>query len=145
MVYGLRDLFIVVIRGGERTRETEDAVVPALQTVLIISSDAVGAALIAALVETLGYRVRFLVPPESTDDALRRLRPVVAMVDCEDPSNISPELIGRARMRGVSVLLFGSAEAVQGVRTLATQYDLHRLIMPATAEHLGETLLKAIG
>lgn len=145
MVYGLRASSLVAIRGGERTRETEDALRPARQVVLIISGDAVGAALIAALVETLGYQVRFLVPPESTDEALRRVRPVVAMVDCEDPSIISPELIGRARMRGVSVLLFGSAEALRGVRALAAQFDLHRLIMPATAEHLGESLLKAIG
>lgn len=145
MVYGLRDFRVVAIRGSERTRETEAAVGPARQAVLIISSDAVGAALIAALVETLGYRVRFLVPPESTDDALRRVRPAVAMVDCEDPSIVTPELIGRARMRGVSVLLFGSAEALRGVHTLVAQFDLHRLIMPATAEHLGESLLKAIG
>lgn len=144
MVYGLRDLFTVANR-GERERETDYAVGPARQTVLILSGDAVGAALVAALVETLGYRVRFLVPPESTDEALRRVGPAVAMVDCEDPSIISPELIGRARMRGVSVLLFGSAEAVRGVQALATQFDLHRLIMPATAEHLGESLLKAIG
>ena len=145
MVYGLRDLFVVAIHGVEQSRVTDDAHRAARQVVLIISRDAVGAALVGALVETLGHPVRFVVPPESTDDALRRVRPAVAMVDCEDPSIIGPELIGRARMRGVSVLLFGSAEALRGVRTLATQFDLHGLIMPATAEHLGESLHKAIG
>lgn len=112
---------------------------------LVVSRDAVGAALVGALVETLGYLVQFVIPPESVDDAMRRVRPSVAMVDCEDPEALTTEVIGRARMRGISVLLFGSQEVTRQMRELAERFGLHSIIMPATAQHLEEELLKSRG
>ena len=49
--------------------------------VLIMSPDPVAAALVGALVETLGYEVRFHAAPEDLTDTLRRERPDVAMLD----------------------------------------------------------------
>lgn len=111
---------------------------------LILSTDVVAAALVGALVETLGYLVRFFTPPETPNDAIRRTRPAVAMVDCEDPTLVNTEVLGRARMRGISVLMFGSAAALARVRELAEEQELDTVIMPATLDELDESLKSAI-
>lgn len=117
---------------------------PGKHVVLILSSDAVAAALLGALVETLGYLVRFYHPPEDPDEAIRRARPSVAMVDCEDPTVMNDGVLGRARMRGISVVMFGSAEALNRVRQLALEHELDTLIMTASLDELDETLRKAV-
>ena len=125
-----------------RTRDAEGS--PGKHVVLILSTDAVAAALLGALVETLGYLVRFYHPAEPPDEALKRERPTVAMVDCEDPTVMKEEVLGRARMRGISVVIFGSADALHRVRQLALEHSLDTLIMPATVDELDETLRKAV-
>jgi hypothetical protein len=134
----------VQIRGVSRRSDANDDPLPGLNVVLIISHDAVGAALIGALVETLGYVVGFLKPPETADEAMRRVRPSVAMVDCEDPDALSVELIGRARMRAIAVLMFGSRVVTRRMRELAEQYDLRSISLPVTATHLGEELARSL-
>lgn len=116
---------------------------PGRHVVLIISPDAVAAALLGALVETLGYLVRFYRPPESVDDALRS-RPAVAMVDCHDPTEVREDLLGRARMRGISVVIFGTSDALRRVRDLAHEHEIATLMMPTTPEALDETLRRAV-
>src|SRR5438128_5316256 len=74
-----------------RAREAEGS--PGKHVVLILSSDAVAAALLGGLVETLGYLVRFYHPPEHPDDALKREHPSVAMVDCDDPTVMNDEIL----------------------------------------------------
>jgi DNA-binding NtrC family response regulator len=117
---------------------------PGKHVVLILSSDAVAAALLGALVETLGYLVRFYHPPEHPDDALRREKPSVALVDCDDVTVMNDELLGRAKMRGISVVMFGSADALQRVRQVAIDHELDTLILPASLNALDETLKKAV-
>jgi DNA-binding NtrC family response regulator len=125
-------------------KPTDDERPPGRNVVLILSTDVVAAALVGALVETLGYLVRFFTPPETADEALRRTRPAVAMIDCEDPTLVNTELLGRARMRGISVLMFGTATAIQQVRDLAEEHELDAVIMPASLEELDESLRSAI-
>jgi DNA-binding NtrC family response regulator len=117
---------------------------PGKRVVLILSSDAVAAALLGALVETLGYLIRFYHPAEDPDAALKRERPSVAMVDCDDPTVMKEEVFGHARMRGISVVMFGSADALRRVRELAHEHALDTLIMPASLDSLDETLRKAV-
>ncbi|MEX2152920.1 MAG: hypothetical protein WD825_06235 [Gemmatimonadaceae bacterium] len=117
---------------------------PGKHVVLILSSDAVAAALLGALVETLGYLVRFYHPPELPDDALRREKPSVAMVDCDDVTVLNDELLGRAKMRGIAVVMFGSADALRRVRQVAIDHELDTLIMPASLNALDETIRKAV-
>ena len=117
---------------------------PGRHVVLILSTDVVAAALVGALVETLGYLVRFFTPPETPDEALRRTRPSVAMIDCEDPTLVNTELLGRARMRGISVLMFGTATAIQKVQELAEEHALQAVIMPASLAELDDSLRSAI-
>lgn len=117
---------------------------PGKHIVLILSSDAVAAALLGALVETLGYLVRFYRPPEAPDIAFRRERPSIAMIDCADPTVMKEELLGRARMRDISVVIFGSPDALREVRALVAEHALDTLIMPASLDALDETLRNAI-
>jgi len=118
--------------------------VPGKHVVLILSADPVAAALVGGLVETLGYLVRFYRPPEQPEEALRRERPSVAMIDCQDPTLMKDEVLGRARMRGISVIVFGSTAALQRVRDLTLQHSLDTLIMPAPLDALDETLRAAV-
>jgi DNA-binding NtrC family response regulator len=121
-----------------------EADTPGKHVVLILSSDAVAAALLGALVETLGYLVRFFHPPEGPDAAFRRGKPSVAMVDCDDPTVMTDETLGHARMRGISVVMFGTAHALRRVRQLALDHELETLIMPASLQGLDETLRRAV-
>lgn len=127
-----------------RAPSTDGSGTPGKRVVLILSSDAVAAALLGALVETLGYLVRFYHPPESPDEALKRERPSVAMVDCEDPTVMNDELLGRARMRDISVIMFGSADALRRVRQLALEHQLDTLLMPTSLDALDDTLRRAV-
>jgi DNA-binding NtrC family response regulator len=125
-------------------RPTADDEPPGKHVVLILSVDPVAAALIGALVETLGYLIRFFSPPETADDAMRRARPAVVLVDCADPTLMNAELLGRATMRGISVVIFGAPEAIRRVGDLVTAHELGTVIMPAPLDVLDDALRAAI-
>ena len=112
--------------------------------VLILSADAVAAALLGALIETLGYSVRFARPPESVDQTIRRVRPSVCLLDCEDPENCSDEFLGRAAMRGISIVVFGKSEALAHLRALALAHDMDMLIVPPDTATIDDALRRAM-
>ena len=112
--------------------------------ILILSADAVAAALLAALVETLGYTVRFAHSTENADQSMRRARPRVLLVDCTDPESCNQEVLGRATMRGVSVVMFGTGDALRRVRELVHAHELHTVLMPPDTSDLRETLERAM-
>src|SRR4051812_38127540 len=104
--------------------------------ILILSDDAVAAALLGALIETLGYSVKFARPPEDTEQSIRRVRPNVCLLDCDDPAKCTDEVLGRAAMRRISVVIFGRVEALERVRALAAAHDIDMLLVPPAAEEL---------
>jgi DNA-binding NtrC family response regulator len=112
--------------------------------VLILSADAVAAALLGALIETLGYGVRFARPPETTDQTIRRVRPAVCLLDCEDPERCSDEFVGRATMRGISVVVFGTRDALERVRALVAAHQLDVLAVPPDVATVDSTLRRAM-
>ena len=112
--------------------------------ILILSDDAVGAALLGALIETLGYAVKFARPPEDRDQTIRRVRPRVCLLDCDDPASCNDEVLGRARMRGISVVIFGRPEALERVRALAAEHHMETLLMPPQPAELDATLKHAL-
>jgi DNA-binding NtrC family response regulator len=111
--------------------------------ILILSDDAVAAALLGALIETLGYPVKFARPPEDPDQTIRRVRPKVCLLDCDDPSSFTGELFGRATMRGISVVIFGTSVALDRVRALASEHAIDMLLVPPDPEVLDATLRRA--
>jgi len=112
--------------------------------ILILSGDAVAAALMGALIETLGYSIRFAHSSEHPDESIRRVRPKVCLLDCDDPSACNDEILGRATMRGISVVIFGTRQAIERVRTLVTEHDIDMLLVPPDPEILDETLRTAM-
>ena len=112
--------------------------------ILILSDDAVAAALLGALIETLGYSVKFAQPPESTEQSFRRVKPKVCLLYCDDPSKCSDEVLGRATMRGISVVIFGTTAALERVRRLATEHAIDMLLVPPDPDVLDATLKRAL-
>ncbi len=112
--------------------------------VLIVSADAVAAALLGALIETLGYSVRFVRPPETTDETIRRVRPQVCLLDSGDREHCSDEFLGRAAMRGISVIVFGTRDALEHVRALALAHDIDMLIVPPDVAAMDDKLRRAM-
>ena len=112
--------------------------------VLVLSGDAVAAALLGALVETLGYLVQFFRPLSAQNQATPAAAPSVAMVDCADPSRLSVELLNRSTMRGVSAVIVGAPDALERTRSLAREFSLANLIVPMSVDALDEPLRHAI-
>jgi DNA-binding NtrC family response regulator len=124
-------------------RPRSDRHAPPEQLVLILSHDHVAAALLGGLVETLGYQVHFARAPESADDSLRRVKPRICLVDCGDPLTCRTEFFGRAAMRGVSVVIFGTSATLDRVRELAREHDIDTLMMPPEMAALDRALQRA--
>ena len=112
--------------------------------ILILSSDAVAAALLGALIETLGFSVAFARPPERFEDSVRRVRPKVCLVDSEDPGMHGDGFLGRAGMRGIAVVIFGSAKALDRVRALALEHAIDTVRVPTDTVTLAATLQQAL-
>jgi len=124
-------------------RQRSDRFAPREQLVLILSHDPVAAALLGGLVETLGYEVHFARPPESADDSMRRVKPRICLVDCTDPGSCRSEFFGRATMRGVCVIIFGTPGALERVREVARANNLEMLLMPPDVKALESALQRA--
>jgi CheY-like chemotaxis protein len=112
--------------------------------ILILSSDAVAAALLGALIETLGYSVAFAQPLERVEERLRRVRPKVCLVDSSDRTIYGDAFLGRAAMRGISVVIFGTADALDRVRALALEHSIETLLVPPDSATLDATLRRAL-
>jgi CheY-like chemotaxis protein len=127
---------VVVRSGSARARRT--------QLVLVMSTDPVAAALVGALVETLGYDVRFSRAGEHPTQTLGRERPDVAFLDGGDQLMIAEEVLGHAVMRNIRVVVFGDRAALERIRTLAHKHRLPMLIVPASLDEIGEVLEAAM-
>ena len=89
------------------------------QKVLVIAPDPFLGALIGVVVENSRLRPVFPQPDERPDAALDREKPLVAIVvEATTRAAESDLFIKRARNRSVRVLLFGSAPAVAGRRSM---------------------------
>ena len=65
------------------------------------------------------------------------------LVDCGDPLTSRSEFLGRAAMRGVSVVIYGTPEALERVREVARAHDLDTLLMPPELNALEAALQRA--
>ncbi|HVE80257.1 MAG TPA: hypothetical protein VNA89_15430, partial [Gemmatimonadaceae bacterium] len=122
-----------------------DAVIPGLMhaakpTVLILSPDALTAALLAALVEFEGLAPAFGEDSEPPRKALRRMRPRVVLVDVDHATACTPSFLGPAAMTGARVLLFGPERAAAAVRETAAAHSLSSFTLPVGAAAFGRLL-----
>jgi DNA-binding NtrC family response regulator len=114
------------------------------EPILIISADSVAAALLGALIETFNYSVRFAITITEVDQALRHERPRLCVFDAARRELADDQLIGRTRMRGVGMLLFGTEPALHAARALIERHGLVTLRMPADGRMVENALRRAL-
>jgi hypothetical protein len=113
-------------------------------TVLVLSQDALAAALLGAAVEYAGFAPLFARQGESSRDALRRLRPAVVLVDCDDEDACAESFIGPVMMMGARVVVFGSARSRRDVAGLVGALRLSSFTLPIDHETLARLLREAV-
>lgn len=87
-------------------------------SVLILAREELIAALLGLLVEATGHTVSFSAADESSQDAMRRLRPNVVIVDC-DHHDCRNELTKVAEEVGARLILFSASREPAYVRRAA--------------------------
>jgi hypothetical protein len=107
----------------------KDDVRPA--AVLILSADPLPAALLGSAVELSGQVPHFPQPGESARLALMRVRPRLALIDCDHVEACSDGFAGPALMTGAKLLLFRSRHATHDASALAERLGVTILEMPA--------------
>ena len=114
---------------------------------LILSHDAVAAALIGSAAELAGLEPTFPGPGEAARDALRRIRPACVLADCARQDASTETFIGPAMMMGARVAVFCASHdtgAVARSRRLAQRYDVAFIHFPEDAEALHGFLAGAL-
>lgn len=98
--------------------------------VLILSPDAMAAALLGAAVEQVCYIPVFAQAGEAPADSLRRTRPGVVLVDCDHETACAETFVGPAIMRGVRVVIFRSRRSLRDIIPFAMRHALPVLHLP---------------
>jgi len=106
----------------------------------VISSDPLAAALLGAAIELAGHAPAFPQTDEAARDALLRVRPRVAVIDCDHAEACSDAFIGPALMTGSKVLLVKSRRTQRDASELAQRLGL--MIVDMSTRH--ETLTRVL-
>lgn len=110
--------------------------------VLIISADPLLAALVGSLVELTRLQAAFPQPDEAPEDALTRVRPMVAiLVDAVTDEAQSDIFLAKATRRGVPVMMFGSAALIGERRAWARSRPVATFVLPADIDELSTALM----
>ena len=104
--------------------------------VLILSSDALAAALLGAAVEIAGHVPHFSRDGEPARGALLRVRPKLVLVDCDHEEACTDEFIGPVLMTGGRVLLFRSRRTQSDRTEFAERLSLRVVDMPVEHREL---------
>ena len=110
------------------------------RAVLIFSSDPLAAALLGAAVELAGHAPHFAGTDEPARAALMRVRPRLALIDCDHEESCSDEFVGPALMTGARVLLFRSRGNLRDMAELADRLKLRVIDMPTSHDTLTAVL-----
>ena len=108
--------------------------------VLILSSDALAAALLGAAVELAGHMPHFAREGEPARGALLRVRPKLVLIDCDHEESCSDEFVGPALMTGGRVLLFRSRRTERDMTEFASRLSLRIVDMPLEHEMFTDLL-----
>ena len=113
------------------------------RAVLVLATDDLAGALLAALAETAGLSPAFANASETPRDALRRLRPDIVLVDCEHDVACSEQFLGPVRMTGAAALVFGRGGDAERLRALADTHHVRVLTLPMDADEFVRTIREA--
>jgi hypothetical protein len=104
--------------------------------VLIFSADVVAAALLGAVVDLAGHDPCFPRPDESPREALLRVRPRLAVIDCDHEEACSESFVGPALMTGALILLVAPDNRRHDGAVIAERLGLTVIGMPSDHERL---------
>jgi hypothetical protein len=113
---------------------------PTQAAALIVSPDALGAALLGAAIDVAGLRVGFPADGETPRDALLRMRPSHVLIDCDDVTASDESLIGPAMMTGARVFLFGADRRIHLRKHLAIRFHMGTIVLPGDVDRLASIL-----
>ena len=106
------------------------------RSVLVFSTDSFAAALIGAAIELAGYRVEYPLETESPRDAVMRVRPGAALVDCDHVEACTETFFGPALMVGARVAVFSSSRSRRTLEPIAEQFRVRSFAMPIDFDDL---------
>jgi DNA-binding NtrC family response regulator len=109
---------------------------------LIVSNDAMIAALLGAAIELAGFRAEFIRADEDVLGALSRSKPSHLLVDCECDAVRSEALLGRALMSGTRIFVFGSSRRLENTRDIAATYQARFISLPEDITRIREILAR---
>jgi DNA-binding NtrC family response regulator len=98
--------------------------------VLIVATDALGAALLGAAVELAGYAPVFPHEGETAREALRRSKPSVVLVDCDSEEGCGESFFGPAMMMGAGVAVFTSTRSRGALEPVAKEFGVRSFSLP---------------
>lgn len=99
--------------------------------ILVFSSDALAAALLAAAAELAGHAPCFARADETARNAVRRVRPRLVLIDVDHEETCSDEFIGPALMMQARVLMVRSKRSHRDASDLVDRLELRVLELPA--------------
>ena len=91
-------------------------------------------------VELAGHAPHFAEKDEPARAALMRVRPRLALIDCDHEESCSDEFVGPALMTGARVLLFRSRGNLRDMAELADRLKLRVIDMPTSHDTLTAVL-----
>ena len=113
-------------------------------TVLIVSADAMAAALLGTLIELDGYQPLFPADGEPPAEALARLRPRLVLVDCDAGAACTADFFGDAAAHATAVVLFSHARLQGEVEDVAARHGLRAFALPIDRAALARLLADAL-
>lgn len=112
--------------------------------ILIVSTEPLIAALLAAWLELDGAVPLFLQPGEHVQGGIERGRPHLLLVDIDHADGAAPASLARARLAGISVALFSPSRTQLEVEAFARKRNLPYFALPMTREAFSSLLRRTI-
>jgi hypothetical protein len=112
---------------------------------LIVSTDAVIAALLGVYAEAVGYRAAFDEGDSSPGDAVAEYRPAVILVDVDHRDGFSPAFIRRQQAAGIPVVVFSPRRDPHEVEYLAHPFGVPSFALPIELSGFRGVLERSVG
>jgi DNA-binding response OmpR family regulator len=111
----------------------------ALGKVLILAREEVVAALLGLMVELRGLEPMYLAKADIAEDAIRRERPEVVVIDC-DHRDCTDTLLAAVKESGAKPILFSPFRFESDVRRVAARHGADSFTLPTDPESFGRML-----
>lgn len=116
---------------------------PSSDSALILATDPLGGALVAAAVELAGIQPAFAGSDEVPRSALRRVRPLAVLISADAACLTDAAFLGPAKMTGTRLFVFGREDQLSAVHHLIERYGLEVLLLPRDASDIGRRVRAA--